>query len=186
MRHGGLGRLAVAALVAASFVPWTGCGYSLAGRGAFLPAHIRTIGIPLFANATTVFDAEQLLTQRVRSEFIGRGKYTVVPETAGTDAVLEGQITSITLMPSAFDDQQLATRYLVVVTTSIQFRDTKDKRTIWENPSLVFREEFEVATLAAAGGPIDVQAFFGQGSNALERVANEFARTVVSSILEAF
>jgi hypothetical protein len=182
-RH--LSRALVVVLAAACALS-SGCGYSLAGRGAFLPAHIRTIGIPLFTNATTVFDVEQLLTQRVRSEFIGRGKYTVVPETAGTDAVLDGQITSISLMPSAFDDQQLATRYTVVVTTSIRFRDTRENRTIWENPSLVFRDEFEVATLTAGGGPVDVQAFFGQGSNALERVANEFARTVVSSILEAF
>ena len=29
-----------------------GCGYSLAGRGSFLPRHIKTIGIPTFANRT--------------------------------------------------------------------------------------------------------------------------------------
>jgi hypothetical protein len=176
-------RLVLAALVGAAVLPWSGCGYSLAGRGAFLPAHIRTIGIPLFTNGTTVFDVEQMLTQRVRAEFIGRGKYAVLPEAIGADAVLDGQITSISLMPSAFDDQQLATRYIVVVTTNIQFRDVKANRTIWENPSLVFRDEFEVTT---GTGALDVQAFFGQGSNALERVAGEFARTVVTSILEAF
>ena len=43
-----------------------GCGYALAGRGSFLPANIQTIGIPTFANRTTVFNLETQLTQKVR------------------------------------------------------------------------------------------------------------------------
>jgi hypothetical protein len=54
---------------------------------------------------------------------------------------------------------------------------------LWENPSLVFREEYEAAQGTSA---LDPNAFFGQEANALERVATEFARTVISSILEAF
>ena len=50
----------------------SGCGYALAGRGSFLPAYIKTIGVPTFANKTTVFNLETTLTQKVRSEFIGR------------------------------------------------------------------------------------------------------------------
>jgi hypothetical protein len=29
-----------------------GCGYSLAGRGSFLPAYIKRIGVPQFTNNT--------------------------------------------------------------------------------------------------------------------------------------
>ena len=57
----------------------SGCGYSLAGRGSFLPAYIRTIGVPLFTNNTPVFDVERRITERVRTELIGRGRYKVVP-----------------------------------------------------------------------------------------------------------
>ena len=50
----------------------------LAGRpGSFLPDYIKTIGVPTFANRTTVFNLETLLTQKVRAEFIGRGKYQI-------------------------------------------------------------------------------------------------------------
>ena len=52
-----------------------GCGYTLAGRGSFLPDYIETIGVPMFENSTTAFGVEQLLTQEVRQEFIGRGQY---------------------------------------------------------------------------------------------------------------
>ena len=57
-----------------------GCGYSLAGRGSFLPDYIKTIGIPMFANRTAVFNLETQLTEKVRAEFIGRGKYKILPD----------------------------------------------------------------------------------------------------------
>jgi hypothetical protein len=159
------------------------CGYSLAGRGSFLPESIKTIGVPLFGNSSQVFDIERRLTERVRSEFIGRGKYRVLPDAAGADAVLTGEITSVTLTPSSFNEQQLATRYAIVVTTKLEFKDVKADKVLWSNPAWQFREEYEVTNASAA---TDVNAFFGQEANALDRIAQNFARSVVSAILEAF
>lgn len=165
--------------VASSF----GCGYSLAGRGSFLPASIRTIGVPLFVNSTQIFEIERRLTERVRSEFIGRGKYRVLPEAAGADAVLTGEITSITLTPSSFNEQQQATRYVIIVTTKLEFKDVKADTILWSNPAWQFREEYEVTNASTATEP---NAFFGQETNALDRIAQNFGRAVVSAILEAF
>lgn len=159
------------------------CGYSLAGRGSFLPSYIQTIGVPLFVNATPVFDVEQLLTQRVRQEFIGRGKYQVKPDATGVDALLSGTIASIAIAPAAFTDQQQATRYVFVLSMQIEFRDLRANRVLWDNPALVFREEYEVTS---ASGALDPTAFFGQDTNAVERIAEDFAKTVVSAIVEAF
>jgi hypothetical protein len=158
------------------------CGYALAGRGSFLPAYIQVIGIPPFTN-TTPYEVEQRFTERVRSEFIGRGNYKVLPEAAGVDAILTGEITNLSISPASFTDQQQASRYIVTITARLAFRDLKTNNVLWENPSLVFREEYQAAQ---GTGALDPQAFFGQETNALERVASEFARTVVSSILEAF
>jgi hypothetical protein len=170
--------------LAASALALSSCGYALAGRGSFLPAYIQTIGIPVFVNNTAVFDAEQLLTARVRQEFIARGKYKVIPEASGADAVLRGEIASITLTPSGFNADNQATRYIVQVVMRISLRDLKTDKVIWENPSLVYREEFDI--VSNTGSVLDPNAFFGQGGNALERMATEFARTVVSSLLEGF
>jgi hypothetical protein len=161
----------------------SGCGYSLAGRGSFLPETIKTIGVPLFGNSSQVFDIERRLTERVRSEFIGRGKYRVLPDATGADAVLTGEITSITLTPSSFNDQQLATRYVIVVTTKLEFKDVKADKVLWSNPAWQFREEYEVTNASQA---TDANAFFGQEANALDRIAQNFGRSVVSAILEAF
>ena len=159
------------------------CGYALAGRGSFLPAYIQTIGIPQFVNTTPYFEVEQVFTERVRTEFINRGKYKVLPEASGVDALLSGEILAITIAPASFSDQQLASRYIIIVTAKIEFRDLKANKVIWDNPQWLFREEYEAS---AAVDALDPNAFFSQDANALDRVSTEFAKSVVSAILEAF
>jgi hypothetical protein len=170
-------------LVPLVLAPLAGCGYSLAGRGSALPSHIRTIGVPLFTNATTVFDVEQTLTQRVRLEFIGRGRYKVVPDETGVDATLKGDITGISIRPTAFDSNQQASRYEITVIVKVEFRDVTNDKVLYENPAQTFKEEYEVTTAQSA---TDTQAFLGQNSNALERLSTDFAKTVVTAVLEAF
>ena len=172
-----LGLLGVAALSC-------GCGYALAGQGTFLPDYIQTIGVPMFQNNTTVFEIEQTLTQQVRTEFIGRGRYRVIAAATGVDAALIGTISRVTVAPASFTAQQQASRYIFTVQAALEFRDLTTDEVLWENPSLSFSDEYDVAS--AGGGPINANLFFGQQSNAVQRVARDFARTVVSSILEAF
>ena len=161
----------------------TSCGYALAGRGSFLPSYIQTIGVPQFVNTTPYYEVEQVFTERVRTEFINRGKYKVLPEAAGVDALLSGEILGITIAPASFSDQQQASRYIIIVTAKIEFRDMKANKVIWDNPNWQFREEYEAS---AAVDALDPNAFFGQDANALDRVSTEFAKSVVSAILEAF
>jgi hypothetical protein len=65
----------------------------------------------------------------------------------------------------------------------VEFKDLKTGKVLWSNPALQFREEFEPTASTAVG---DANAFFGQDTNAMDRVATEFARSVVSALLEAF
>ena len=177
-------RTGVLGLLLCAGVVCSGCGYTLAGRGAFLPDYVQTIGVPLFENTTTVFEIEQILTQEVRSEFIGRGPYSVVAGETGVDAVLEGTIRQITITPATFTAGQQASQYIFTLRAAIVFRDLTTDEIIWENPELIFSDAYEVAS--GTGGQLDVNTFFGQQSNAMERIARDFAGTVVSSILEAF
>jgi len=160
----------------------TGCGYSLAGRGSFLPAYIVRIGVPQFVNNTAVFDLDRQVSERVRTEFIGRGKYTIVPDATGVDALLTGTISSVTLTPVAFNTAQQATRYALTLTASVVFKDMRANKVLWTNPSMQYREEFALNPTNA----LDTTTFLDQDVNARERMANEFARALVSAILEAF
>ncbi len=159
-----------------------GCGYSLAGRGSFLPAYIQRIGIPLFVNNSAVFDLDRQVTERVRSEFIGRGKWTIVPDATGVDGLVTGTITSVALTPVAFNTAQQATRYALTLSASVEFKDMRTNKVLWSNPSMQYREEFALNPTNA----LDTSTFLGQDVNARERMANEFARALVSAILEAF
>ena len=159
------------------------CGYALTGRGSFLPASIRVVGVPQFTNATPYYEIEQLFSEKVRAELIGRGRYQVLPQETGVDAVLRGTIQTMTIAPANFNPDQQVTRYVVAIGMKIEFVDLKDNRTLWANDALMFREEYDLPPDFQAGNP---QAFFGQAANALERVTTDCARTVISAILEAF
>jgi len=162
----------------------SGCGYALAGQGTFLPADITTVGIPLLDNGTTFFDVERVLTEKIRTEFIGRGRYQVFADDAGADAVLTGTVTSITLQPVAFSDDQLASRYLFTVAMSVAFTDARSNEVLWSNTALTFSDEYE---LASAGGlAVNGGAFLDQEANAFDRISDDVARAVVTAILEAF
>jgi outer membrane lipopolysaccharide assembly protein LptE/RlpB len=176
-------RFVLATVLLLAVASLTGCGYSLAGRGSSLPPYVRSIGIPLFVNSTPIYELEQQLTQRVRLEFIGRGKYQVVPDATGTDAVLNGEITQVAFQPTAFNAQQQASRYAITVVVKVELKDLKQNKTLYENPGLTFRDEYEVTTGANSG---DVGTFLGQNKDALDRLSQDFARSVVSTILEAF
>ncbi len=163
------------------------CGYSLAGRGSFLPSYIQTVGIPLFLNRTPFITVEQMFTEKVRVEFQSRGRYTVQPTDTGADGVVRGEITGISAVPAGFTDAQLATRYRFTVNVAVKFDDNTKKTTLWENPALSFSDEYELASrLSVAGGAVDGAAFLDQERAAIERLSTDFARSVVSAILEAF
>jgi hypothetical protein len=142
--------------------------------------------VPTFVNRTTVFNLETLLTQKVRAEFIGRGKYQILPQDTGVDALLTGEVTGVTIAPVGFSANQpivVASRYAITMTARVELRDLKENKILWENPSVLFRQEHEATS---GRGVTDPVAFFQQDTNALDRMSTEFARTIVSAILEAF
>jgi hypothetical protein len=175
--------LVVAPLLMLAALGMSACGYALAGKGSFLPQYIQTIGVPTFTNRTTVFNLETELTQKVRAEFVGRGKYRILPDATGVDAVLTGEVTSAIPSVSSFTATQLASRYTITVTARVELRDLRENKVLWENPGLIFRQDYEAQS---GTGALDPAAFYGQDRSALDRMSSDFARTIVSAILEAF
>jgi hypothetical protein len=169
--------------VVAAGVGAASCGYALAGRGSFLPAYIKTLGIPMFGNTTPYQSVEQVFTQKVRLEFQSSRRYTIVPSDEGVDGIVRGDITSISLQPASLNDNQLASRFRVTVVVKVKFEDVKAQKTLWENPALSFSDEYELANNTSG---TDVSAFVGNQTVAMDRMSTDFARSVVSAILEAF
>jgi Lipopolysaccharide-assembly len=160
----------------------SGCGYSLSGRGSFLPDYIKVIGVPQFQNQTGVYDLDREISERVRRELAGHGRYTVNPETAGADGVLTGVLRSASLQVTATSNN-VASRYAVIITASVEFKDVKADKVLWANQALQFREEYPVTSPLTTN---DVASFLTQQQGALSRLADNFAKSTVTSILEAF
>jgi hypothetical protein len=51
-------------------------------------------------------------------------------------------------------------------------------KVLYQNPSYVFREQYQVSR--------ELSSFFEEDSPAMQRLSREFARTLVSNILEGF
>ena len=172
------------ALIVALSIALPGCGYALAGRGSFLPADIRVVGIPLFENRTPIARLDQTITEKVRQEFINRGsRYRIEPTAPGADAVLSGAITNLAINEAGLD-QQRASRYEIIVTMRVQFTDTRNNQVLWSNEALTFRDQYDLRN--RAGGQIDGAVLLEQEGPAFDRLASDLARSVVTSILEAF
>ncbi len=179
-RGGGACRVAA---VLSVLVSAAACGYALAGRGSTLPPDIRIIGVPDLINESRTSNIDRVLTDAVRAEFQGRGRYSVQPQATGVDAVLTGKVTNVELQPVAFTTESQVRRYVIVVTASVEFKDLRRNQVLWSNPAFQVRDEYDVTTGTV---PNDPEALFRQDAPALDRLAKSFARTVGTSIFEAF
>jgi hypothetical protein len=177
-------KLAVAVVLSLALLG-SGCGYALAGRGSFLPDNIRVVGIPAFENRSSFSRVEQVLTDKVRTEFIGRGKYRVVPDIQGADAVLTGEILAISVQAVGLNDQQLASRYLFTWTIKVEFTDAQTSMVLWSNDALTVRGEYDLSQRGTDATTLG-STFVDQERTSADRIATDVARSIVTSILEAF
>jgi outer membrane lipopolysaccharide assembly protein LptE/RlpB len=169
----------VAAAAAAILVFSLGCGYHTAGHAVTMPEGVHTIAIPAFVNQTQTYRIEQRLTGAVVREMVLRTHYRIVNDSADSaDATLRGTVLSTSTSPLTYDSQTgRASTMLVVVSMKVSLTDRQGK-VLYENPSYLFREEYQISR--------ELTSFFEEDSPALERLSQEFARTLVSNVLEGF
>jgi outer membrane lipopolysaccharide assembly protein LptE/RlpB len=156
-----------------------GCGYHTAGRAATIPENIRTVAIPAFVNQTQTYKIEQMLTAAVVREMITRTHYHVLDQASSdADATLHGTVLSTYTTPLTYDSKTgRAASLLVVISMKVSLED-KQGKILYQNPSYLFREQYEVSR--------DPNSFFEEDSPAFQRLSRDFAQTLVSNILEGF
>jgi hypothetical protein len=156
-----------------------GCGYRVSGHSDLLPASVRTIAIPAFGNVTGRYRLTELMPRSLTREFISRTRYQVVADENNADAVLRGAVLNYLFFPTVVDQdtgRSAGVQVLVVIQLNLIERATG--KVLYTQPNLEVRNRYEIA--------IDPKAYFEESDLALERVSRDVARTVVSSVLEAF
>jgi outer membrane lipopolysaccharide assembly protein LptE/RlpB len=157
----------------------TSCGYHTTGHAVQLPENVKTIAIPSFKNETPTYRIDQMLTSSVVREFTTRTHYRVLNDPSeAADATLLGTVLSTSASPLAYDTATgRAASVLVVVSMKVSLSDRNGK-VLYQNPAYLFREQYEVSQ--------DLASFFEEDSPAFRRLSQDFARTLVSNILEGF
>jgi outer membrane lipopolysaccharide assembly protein LptE/RlpB len=153
------------------------CGYRLRGTGNFLPPHIKTMSIPVFKNLTPRYELDVKLTRAVIEEMTARSRVILTSNVERADAVLEGEIVSYSASPIAFTGGGRPDRYNIRVTAKIVLTDKINARTLFSNPSYSYIQEYELP---------EGTDFESEETAAIDQVAERFARSLVTTILEGF
>ena len=166
-------------LIACAALALAGCGYHVGNNTQWMPKTIHTIAVPAFANGTLRYKLARLLPEDVTHELHTRTRYVIVADPNQADAVLRGTLATFGAYPIIFDPVSgRATGVEVVVTMQVTLTERATGKVLLNRPAMEFRERYEIAN--------DPQTYFDESGTAIERVARDAARTVVSAILEGF
>jgi len=173
-----MGKMAVM-LVSLVWTCVAGCGYHTLGAATHLPSNVRTLSIPVFATRTEAYHTEALMTNAVIREFAARTRMRVAPDAGSeSDAVLHGTILSQTVTPLTYNTStQQSSSFLITMIMAVTLTD-RDGKVLYENKDYTFRQQYQVSR--------EVTSFFEEETPALQRMSQDFARTLVGDILEAF
>lgn len=156
----------------------TGCGYHTLGSAAHLPRDVRTLSIPVFSTRAETYHTEVVMTQAVLREFASRTRLRITPSSSGDpDATLRGTILQQTVSPLTYNTTtQQSSSFLITIVASVTLTD-RSGRVLYENKNYVFRQQYQSTT--------NLPTFLDESPAAEERLAREFAHSLVSDVLES-
>lgn len=157
-----------------------GCGYHLVGTATYLPDDIQTLDVELFANQTARADMDQRVAEALNLEWVRRGRFELVDRADDADVVLSGTITRLSVVPVSFDSSGRATEYQMTLLTEVRLNDVRgeDPVLLWENKAFSRRTSYSVNE--------DAVDFFDRQRAAMDELSMDYARALVSAVLEGF
>ena len=156
-----------------------GCGYHAVGSATHIPPGVRTIDVPIFTTRVQNYSTEVDFTKAVIRELDTRTKLRVLTGTnADADAHLSGTILTQSIAPLTYDSTSGQTAsYLVSITAKVVLT-ARDGHILYQNDAVAFREQYQSTQ--------DLNGFIQEDGPAVRRLAQDFARTIVSNMLESF
>ncbi len=157
------------------------CGYRVRSSAGNLPDGMQSLGIPIFRNLTSQYKIEQIISGALLKEFSLRTKARINSSSSGVDAVLLGEIHSVSSVPVIFGSHQdgsqtFGSAYLVTVQMAVKLMRVQDSAIIWEDDHFLYRERYVLNK--------SVRDFFSEENPALERLARNFASSLAGAILD--
>ena len=139
------------ALVAGA-VLHAGCGYTVS---SVLPAHIKTIAIPTFANNTVENGLAGDVTESLINGFLADKRLRLERE-RDSDSILRGTILAYRNRVYAYTSQEVATQYEILLVAQVAFRDVQKNKDIWKEDELTVRTTYNVVAVGSEPAKTEV------------------------------
>ena len=151
-----------------------GCGYT--ASPALLPAHLKTVAIPVFENETGEYTLEQEVTDAVVRRFVSDNHLRIVdPRTA--DCVVQGKLKSYRNAVFGISTSSTAQEYRVTLVVSVTFKDQVKNREIWHDEDIVKTANYYVQNVPGQPAKTELDG----RKEAIEKVADEILSRSIES-----
>jgi hypothetical protein len=150
------------------------CGYTTSP--ALLPAHLRTVAVPVFENATTEYALEQEITDAVIARFVSDNHLRVVDERSA-NAVVKGRLVAYKNSVFGFSNTVQSQEYRVTITVAVTLKDQVKNREMWSEEALIKTANYYVVDVPGSPARTELDG----RKEAIDKIAEEIvARTVES------
>lgn len=137
-----------------------------------LPSHVASVYIAPFQNRTQQEGLEGWVTDAVIQQFVTNGRIAVLPRREGADAEIAGEILEYRRIPISWDQTRQVVQYKVQILARVRFEDLVKGETLQD-------ESVDgVTTYSLLSAPPETER------DAIFRAADEFARDVITIVLE--
>ena len=170
----------IAILASFSVFLLVGCGYHTAGSATHLPPGTTSIDVPIFQTKVENYHTEVAFTDAVVRQLTSRTKDHVneSDHPRAADATLRGTILTETYTPLTYNSQTgQSSSYLITITASVVLTGA-DGKVLYKNDHFLFRSQYQETA--------DLTSFIQEDRPAVQRMAHDFAQSLVSDILESF
>ena len=96
-----------------------------------IPAHIKSISIPLVENQTSEFGISENITDYLVKEFYDSGFLSIVDQ-KNAHSILKGSITSVDEGPYTYNKEESVSEYRYKINIDIEWYDVKNERNLVE------------------------------------------------------
>lgn len=162
-------RLIASAVLLFSLVGFQGC-YSF--RGGSVPAHLKTIAVPLFDDQSGT--GEPGIREQLTNKLLDRLRQDnslQVTDKSHADSMIEGIIVSIPDEPNAVIKGEAVTTKKITITVKVSYEDEKLKKKMWE------KELSNWGVYEISGGPARRQTAI---TAAIDKLAEDIVNETVS------
>ena len=175
----------VAILLACLFVI-SGCGYSFYGSGENIDPSIQSVSVGNFINTSNEANIEVLMRNAMIERVIRGGRLTIVASEKDADAVITGNIRSVSIAPlSVMSSSNVAVQARIAVLMDVSFTEKKSGKKIWETASFSKTGDYNI--IISSGGSSGGAMLTGnQKQDALKGIATDASDQLYSLMTSGF